>query len=414
MAPHRQLPLATPIVASLVVSACLADDLTGPANDAQMTALDPPAASAAANELEVYIHAHQDDWQLFMGDRVAAAAGEGRKIVLVYATAGDAGKGERYWRAREDAAHAAADELAGSGSWDCRRESVGGHSVRRCHKAGFVSWFMRVSDGNYVDGTGYGRGSLALLRDRGTATTALDGSTTYTSWSDFHGTLAAIVGFEDDGMDVVRVHAPDPSRTANPGDHPDHYAAADAVKAAAGSRGWRMVWYVDYDTRNRAVNLDDAARSAKRDAFYAYDAVMVAAGYKSEKSSSSYQAWLDRTYLRTDAPPTTTEGVPGAPTITTAVAHTSSHIEIRWTDGAGTESGFEVQRAADRGGTPGVFLQIGKVSGTARNYRDLRRAASTRYWYRIRAFNAAGNSGYSNVVSVTTPAASVMLAGAAQ
>ncbi|MFI5835353.1 hypothetical protein ACIA5A_16925 [Micromonospora sp. NPDC051300] len=44
------------------------------------------------------------------------------------------------------------------------------------------------------------------------------------------------------------------------------------------------------------------------------------------------------------------------------------------------------------------------VAGTARNYSDTNRARSTTYYYRIRANNASGNSAFSNVFSITTPA----------
>jgi hypothetical protein len=39
-------------------------------------------AAAAPKTTDFYIHAHQDDWQLFMGDRVASSMGGGRRSSL--------------------------------------------------------------------------------------------------------------------------------------------------------------------------------------------------------------------------------------------------------------------------------------------------------------------------------------------
>ena len=42
--------------------------------------------------IDVIVIAHQDDWQLFMGDVVARQARTGRQVVFIYLTAGDYGR----------------------------------------------------------------------------------------------------------------------------------------------------------------------------------------------------------------------------------------------------------------------------------------------------------------------------------
>ena len=52
----------------------------------------------------VFIVAHQDDWQLFMGDIVARQIRAGDSVSFIYLTAGDDGRESLYWQTREHAA----------------------------------------------------------------------------------------------------------------------------------------------------------------------------------------------------------------------------------------------------------------------------------------------------------------------
>src|SRR5205814_6810947 len=67
-----------------------------------------PAVKSISNgiapERIVYIVAHQDDWQLFMGDAAVESLGTGAPAIFVYLTAGDDGRDSVYWLARERAA----------------------------------------------------------------------------------------------------------------------------------------------------------------------------------------------------------------------------------------------------------------------------------------------------------------------
>ena len=73
----------------------------------------PTAVSKAVNALgnpyaiEYFIQAHQDDWQLFYGDKAADAANTATKVVFVYTTAGAADASDAYWQVREQGANAA-------------------------------------------------------------------------------------------------------------------------------------------------------------------------------------------------------------------------------------------------------------------------------------------------------------------
>ena len=82
----------------------------------------------------------------------------------------------------------------------------------------------------------------------------------------------------------------------------------------------------------------------------------------------------------------------------TATMVSSSQIDLSWTDNATNEDGFKIERKTGAGS----FSQIATVGANVTNYSDMGLAASTAYTYRVWAFNAGGDSGYSNETSATT------------
>jgi len=74
-------------------------------------------------------------------------------------------------------------------------------------------------------------------------------------------------------------------------------------------------------------------------------------------------------------------------------------VGLSWTDNATNESGFKVERSPD-----GVtYVEIASLGTDARSFTDVNVSAMSRYYYRVRAYNSAGASAYSNSVSATTP-----------
>jgi hypothetical protein len=106
----------------------------------------------------------------------------------------------------------------------------------------------------------------------------------------------------------------------------------------------------------------------------------------------------------------TTTGVPpNAPTGASATAQSTSAITVSWQDASSDETGFRVQRSAD-GSTN--WTLVATLGANVTSYQDTGLTAGTTYYYRVRAYNAAGNSGFSNTASATTLAdtASITLA----
>jgi len=94
--------------------------------------------------------------------------------------------------------------------------------------------------------------------------------------------------------------------------------------------------------------------------------------------------------------------IPDAPTSLSATAASNSSIDLAWTDNASDEDGFNVERSAD--GTN--FNLIGSLGADVTAYSDNGLNASTLYYYRVIAFNSAGNSASSNIANATTLSAS--------
>jgi subtilisin family serine protease len=97
---------------------------------------------------------------------------------------------------------------------------------------------------------------------------------------------------------------------------------------------------------------------------------------------------------------------PQAPTGLAATAVSTSQINLAWTDNSGDETGFLIERSTN--GTD--FGQIASVGAGATSFSNTGLAASTTYWYRVRAQSGGGFSDYSNIDSDTTLAATACTA----
>lgn len=104
---------------------------------------------------------------------------------------------------------------------------------------------------------------------------------------------------------------------------------------------------------------------------------------------------INGTVIPPPPPPT----VPNPPSALTATAASKTQINLKWTDNATDETGFRVERSTN--GTS--FTQIATLGANAIAYSSTGLKANTTYYYRVRAFNSAGNSTYSNTASAKTP-----------
>ncbi len=90
---------------------------------------------------------------------------------------------------------------------------------------------------------------------------------------------------------------------------------------------------------------------------------------------------------------------PTAPGNLVATASSPTQISLTWADNSNNETGFKIERKTGAGGT---YAQIATPAAGATSYNDSGLVASTTYYYRIRATNSSGDSGYSNEANTTT------------
>jgi hypothetical protein len=90
--------------------------------------------------------------------------------------------------------------------------------------------------------------------------------------------------------------------------------------------------------------------------------------------------------------------IPAAPTDLYADAISASEIYLSWSDNSNNEEGFKIERA----GASMTWREIAVASIDTPYYLNTDLTASATYYYRVCAFNAGGNSGYSNTANATT------------
>jgi LmbE family N-acetylglucosaminyl deacetylase len=279
----------------------------------------PPPRTPPTPTLSVFVVAHPDDWQLFMNPAAFHAMNEAHeKAVFVHVSAGDAGRGlggmpTPYYLAREEGALRAirfmanaVDASAALGA-DTKPEAVdrAGHPVARHSYANAVAYFLRIHDGNIVNGDQSQEHPLSLQRLRSGAsaeTKAIDDSARYAGWSDFVATLEAVVRSELAPGTALNLHIAELDEKRNPGDHHDHRAVAFAMEEVAVRLPCaRVTRHQEYATRDRRPNVSGVD--------YMIDAgtwAATASGLSDFHAGSTWEpghnAWVGRDYHRKQEP----------------------------------------------------------------------------------------------------------------
>jgi hypothetical protein len=88
-----------------------------------------------------------------------------------------------------------------------------------------------------------------------------------------------------------------------------------------------------------------------------------------------------------------------APNSLSLTALSSSKVRLNWADHSSTESGFKIERSPV---TDTNYTQIATVGTNVTTYTDTGLSGSTKYYYRLRAYNSYTTSDYSPEKHVTT------------
>lgn len=95
-------------------------------------------------------------------------------------------------------------------------------------------------------------------------------------------------------------------------------------------------------------------------------------------------------------PPAVTK--PSAPTNLVATALSATEVKLEWVDNSNNEDGFKIERKKEGED----WTEIAQVEANVTTYTDTGLTSNTKYYYRVKAFNSAGDSDYSNEAEVTT------------
>jgi hypothetical protein len=92
--------------------------------------------------------------------------------------------------------------------------------------------------------------------------------------------------------------------------------------------------------------------------------------------------------------------VPAAPALLPPTIRGPTRVDLAWQDASDNEQGFAIERSVAAAG----WSEIARTGPEETALADVTVAPSTTYSYRVRAYNSAGYSAASNVVTLTTPA----------
>ncbi len=93
--------------------------------------------------------------------------------------------------------------------------------------------------------------------------------------------------------------------------------------------------------------------------------------------------------------------IPETPSGLTVESSSYNTISLQWSDDSNNETGFEIFRSETE---DGPYVTIATIDSSKTSFTDSALAASTEYFYKVRAIGESGESDYSNTVNATTAA----------
>ncbi len=121
--------------------------------------------------------------------------------------------------------------------------------------------------------------------------------------------------------------------------------------------------------------------------------------FKPKKKGTTRSSYSNEACATTD-PATPPSPPDGDPTNLSATTFDYQRIDLAWTDGSTNEDGFSIERCTNAGCNN--FIEITTVGANVTSYMNSGLQELTTYRYRVRAFNTAGNSNYTNIAEATT------------
>jgi hypothetical protein len=105
----------------------------------------------------------------------------------------------------------------------------------------------------------------------------------------------------------------------------------------------------------------------------------------------------DETQQAETAEPSPSATPPNAPSNLVASAINFSKILLSWSDNSNNEEGFKIEQCTDSAcGKASLFA----TTPANTNQCSANRSVNVEYYYRVRAYNSSGDSGYTNIVGI--------------
>jgi titin len=114
---------------------------------------------------------------------------------------------------------------------------------------------------------------------------------------------------------------------------------------------------------------------------------------KRDSNESNYSDFATAKTLPIGTPPYRPSGFGG-------VALSCNKVDLTWIDGSNNEDGFKIERKEG----VGIYSEIGTTLTNVASYSDTTISTGKTYYYRVRAYNAYGNSDYTVEINITIPA----------
>jgi hypothetical protein len=258
--------------------------------------------------VDFYFAPHQDDWQLFMEPEIGRSiADKTCKTVLIHTTAGDAGRGEKYWKAREQAALASLlFRLSTDPAIQCPhgiKLLTGSSKHVHFDLSNCSCYFLRLPDGGF-EGNGfaaYSGQSLGKLRTGIIQNMAsVDQNSVYASWSDLVQTIDHIIETElalhqagPEKKAILNIPESDP--VLNPWDHNDHYNTSMLVQATKAFGLYPKRSFITYELKNTNDMLAGEDLFWKIGMFSAYQhSLLKEVGHSTLMEDAAFIPWCFR------------------------------------------------------------------------------------------------------------------------